>query len=114
PNALPGKFRSCIKSLQPVAANGPPSDDGAVQFGNPYFQLTQLSLHTGERELRRPRPRVSLGHRWRRKLQDRSPSDVVETACVLAHRHAVNGTHRHLPRVKMAPLNQRSMATIER
>src|SRR5438105_2250055 len=50
PDALPGKFRRSIQALQPVAANRPPSDDGAVQFGNPYFQFTQLSLHSGERE----------------------------------------------------------------
>jgi hypothetical protein len=62
--ALPSKFWCRIHALQHVAANGPPSDNNAVELGNPYFQLTQLALHPEERKAAPPtsalRPRASL------------------------------------------------------
>src|SRR6266487_2703665 len=44
--ALPGKFGCHIQALQHVAANGSPSGDDAIELGDPYFQLTQLALHS--------------------------------------------------------------------
>src|SRR6185436_3556753 len=88
-----------IQALQYVAANGPPSDDPSVQLGDPYFQLAQLLLHSGGRELHSPPQRFGLGHRWWREFQDRPSSNVVETARVLVRRSTVNGTHRRLPRM---------------
>lgn len=81
--------------------NDSPSGDGAVQLGNPDFELAQLSLHTGERELRRPRLRFGTGHFWWCKLKDGTPPNGVETTGVIACRSTVNGIHRHLPRVKL-------------
>ena len=65
--SLAGKFRRHIQALQYVAANGPPSGDDAAPLGNPYFQLTQLSFHSGEREPLSPGLRFGGRNRWRRK-----------------------------------------------
>ena len=113
PTPCPANSGAAYKPLQHIAANGPPSGDDAVPLGNPYFQLTQLSFHSGEREPLSPGLRLGRRNRWRRKLKDRSSPNVVETACILAHRQTVNGPHRRLPLGQTDLPNQLSMSAIE-
>lgn len=89
-DTLSGKFGSRVQPFEEVAANGAPSSHPAIPLGDPYLQFTKLSLHSGGRELPRPRLGLCDGHCRRRQLKDRSSPHFEEKCRVIERGQAMN------------------------
>jgi hypothetical protein len=92
-NAPAGEFRRRIQPFQRVAANGPPSGRDAIKLSNPDFEFGKLLRHSGKRELRCPRPRLTVTHSLWRQLKDRLAPDLEETGRILRRGQTENSAH---------------------
>ena len=92
-DAAAGKSGVGIEPFKSIPTDCSPSRDSAFRFGNPYFQVTKLLLHSGACQPHRPALGIGHGHRPCRERNDRVSPKFKEPIGILQRGRSVSDFH---------------------